>query len=129
MQTPERPRIAVDADAPVLSGDTPPADIDTALLNADKLTIHFDSFADGRGLSLAAHLRQVLGFTGRLQASGQLLPDQLRELFAVGFDAVLHDEQERKISGRKSPDPIVSRTYIHPATDSSAPSVWQQRHR
>ncbi len=127
MQAPERPD--VDADAPVLPGETALADIDSALLSADTLTIHFASFSDGRGLSLAVYLRQTLGFTGRLLASGQLLPDQHRELFAVGFDAVLHDGHERKVSGRESTDPIISCTYIHPASHSNAPSVWRQRHR
>ena len=128
MQTPEPPDKKTDTVAPILPGDTPPANIDTALLNAGTLTIHFDNFADGRGLSLATHLRQALGFTGKLQASGPLLPDQLRELFAVGFNAVFY-EDEHTVSDSKSSDPIVSRTYIHPASRTDAPSVWRQRHQ
>ncbi|MEZ5686813.1 MAG: DUF934 domain-containing protein [Paracoccaceae bacterium] len=64
---------------------------DTALASIDhgapELRIAFPAFSDGRGFSLAAALRRA-GFTGRLIASGALIPDQYRMARRAGFDAV-----------------------------------------
>ncbi len=52
------------------------------------ISIDFPSFADGRGFSIAAKLRET-GFRGRLRASGPVIADQFAYLLACGFDEVL----------------------------------------
>lgn len=54
------------------------------------VAIRFGAFADGRGFSLAVHLRRA-GFNGTLTAVGDVLPDQAAFLKRVGFDAVASD--------------------------------------
>ncbi len=51
------------------------------------IAIRFPAFADGRGFTLARHLRR-LGFTGTLRAAGPLIPDQFAYALACGFDEV-----------------------------------------
>lgn len=51
------------------------------------IRISFPSFGDGRGFTLARHLR-LLGYTGRLRAAGHVLPDQYAMVRRVGFDEV-----------------------------------------
>ena len=47
----------------------------------------FPSAADGRGFTLARHLRR-LGYTGRLRAHGHVLADQYAMARRCGFDEV-----------------------------------------
>lgn len=47
--------------------------------------IHFESFADGRGYSIARQLRRA-GYAGTLRATGDNGLDQLFYLFRCGFD-------------------------------------------
>lgn len=57
------------------------------------ISIHFPTFTDGRGYSLARLLRERLGFRGELRAVGDILPDQVFYLLRCGFDAFApHDE-------------------------------------
>ena len=59
---------------------------------ASLIEICFDSFADGRGFSLAALIRRT-GFGGHLRACGPLLVDQFRAALRAGFDDIeLPDE-------------------------------------
>ncbi|MDE2579853.1 MAG: DUF934 domain-containing protein [Hyphomicrobiales bacterium] len=51
------------------------------------IVIHFPSFGDGRGFTLARRLRRA-GFGGTLRASGPLIPDQFAFALACGFDEV-----------------------------------------
>ncbi|MDX2100990.1 MAG: DUF934 domain-containing protein [Alphaproteobacteria bacterium] len=51
------------------------------------IAIDFPSFADGRGFSLAHHLRRD-GFQGRLRAVGPVIADQFAYARACGFDEV-----------------------------------------
>lgn len=51
------------------------------------VVIPFARSADGRGLSLAAALRQ-LGFQGRLRARGHVLVDKFHAVLRCGFDEV-----------------------------------------
>lgn len=51
------------------------------------IAIHFPSFTDGRGYSLARLLRQRHGFNGELRAFGDILRDQIYFLHRCGFDA------------------------------------------
>ena len=59
-----------------------------AIAGAVQVDIRFGKFNDGRGFTLAAHLRERAGFKGHLRAVGALIPDQAQFLKRVGFDAV-----------------------------------------
>ena len=51
------------------------------------IAVDFPKFADGRGYSIAYHLRVRLGYQGELRAIGDVLRDQLFYMQRVGFDA------------------------------------------
>lgn len=51
------------------------------------IAVDFPKFADGRGYSIAHHLRERLGYKGELRAIGDVLRDQLFYMQRVGFDA------------------------------------------
>lgn len=73
-----------------------PADADLNLLlrrlhSIDLIALRFESFADGRGFSLASRLRR-LGYTGRLRASGHVIADQWAFLKDCGIDEAEIDE-------------------------------------
>ncbi len=51
------------------------------------VALEFPKFTDGRAYSQARLLRERLGFTGELRATGQVLPDQLLFMQRCGFDA------------------------------------------
>ncbi len=51
------------------------------------IAVDFPRFADGRGYSIAYHLRARLGYRGELRAIGDVLRDQMFYMQRVGFDA------------------------------------------
>ncbi len=51
------------------------------------IAVDFPKFADGRGYSIAYHLRNRLNYAGELRAIGDVLRDQIFYLQRVGFDA------------------------------------------
>ena len=51
------------------------------------IAVDFPRFADGRGYSIAHHLRTRLDYRGELRAIGDVLRDQLFYMQRVGFDA------------------------------------------
>lgn len=60
---------------------------------ADAIAIAFPAFTDGRGFSVAAALRNA-GYSGRLRASGELIPEQFPFALDCGFDEVeISDER------------------------------------
>lgn len=77
----------------ITDGDADPSGLK---IQPDTLTIvvNFVSTADGRGFSLARHLRNRLNFQGELYAAGKLIPDQVRAAFACGFNAVLVTKEQ-----------------------------------
>ncbi|WP_322867936.1 DUF934 domain-containing protein [Aquicoccus sp. G2-2] len=70
-----------------LPGDIDPADLVESLHGLGMIRIAFASFADGRGFTLARQLR-LMGYKGRLRASGPLLADQYTMARRCGFDEV-----------------------------------------
>ncbi|MCP5072942.1 MAG: DUF934 domain-containing protein [Rhodobacteraceae bacterium] len=58
---------------------------------AAMIRISFPSFADGRGFSLARHLR-LLGYKGRLRAHGHVIAEQYSMARRCGFDEVEIDQ-------------------------------------
>jgi len=51
------------------------------------IAVDFPKFADGRGYSIAYHLRKRLNYAGELRAIGDVLRDQMFYMQRVGFDA------------------------------------------
>lgn len=51
------------------------------------IAIEFTQFTDGRGYSAARLLRERLGFSGELRATGNVLRDQLLYMHRCGFNA------------------------------------------
>jgi uncharacterized protein (DUF934 family) len=51
------------------------------------IAVDFSRFADGRGYSIAYHLRARLAYRGELRAIGDVLRDQMFYMQRVGFDA------------------------------------------
>lgn len=53
------------------------------------IALDFPKFNDGRAFSSARILRERLGFTGRIRATGEVLRDQLLFMQRCGFDSYL----------------------------------------
>ncbi len=75
-----------------IAPDTLPNGLGPVPENTHLIRIDFPSFADGRGFTLARHLRR-LGYTGRLRATGQLIADQYAMARRAGFDEVEISDQ------------------------------------
>jgi uncharacterized protein (DUF934 family) len=59
----------------------------TEWINANIIAIEFPAFTDGRGLSLAALLRQRVGFSGDLRAVGAVHEDIVHFMLRCGFSS------------------------------------------
>lgn len=70
-----------------LSSSADPALFRGVLDTIDLIRVDFPSFSDGRGFTIARRLR-LLGYQGRLRASGRLLADQYAMARRAGFDEV-----------------------------------------
>lgn len=62
------------------------------LAGAKLVVLNFPKFTDGRAYSQARLLRERLGYTGELRATGAVLRDQLPFLLRCGFDAFESDQ-------------------------------------
>lgn len=93
------------------------------------VTIAFESFADGRGFSLARRLREAHGPDLRLLAKGHVLPDQARHALQSGFDAVLISDNALERYGKEAWDAAlqtaVSTLYVG---ETSGGGIWARRH-
>ena len=78
------PEQALSVDFP---NDRDPADLGPWLDRLAMVRIAFPAMGDGRGFSIARHLR-AMGYTGRLRAAGPLIPDQFRAALRVGYEEV-----------------------------------------
>ena len=123
----EQVRTFVQVDA-----DTPLADLRELAESAVHIDVAFGSFADGRGFSQAARLREDFGFTGTLRASGHVLPDQASHFFRVGFSSVLVSDELAGRHGLESWANAVGASLPHEYGQSPSawnhPSIWQVRH-
>jgi len=70
-----------------IAHDTLPEALPTTLDAIDMIRVTIPSFADGRGFTLARHLRGR-GFAGRLRAVGPVISDQYAMARRCGFDEV-----------------------------------------
>jgi uncharacterized protein (DUF934 family) len=79
--------LAGNATALDLPADADPETLAPHLERLALIRIGFDSFADGRGFTLAARLRRM-GYAGRLRAAGHVIADQYAMARRSGFDEV-----------------------------------------
>ncbi|MCV2863821.1 DUF934 domain-containing protein [Defluviimonas sp. WL0075] len=70
-----------------IAPDTLPEALPTSFEGVEMIRVAFPSFSDGRGLTLARHLR-ARGFRGRLRAGGHVIADQYTMARRAGFDEV-----------------------------------------
>jgi uncharacterized protein (DUF934 family) len=62
------------------------------LEGVDRIELHFPKFTDGRAFTQARLLRQRRGFTGDIRATGDVLVDQLVQMYRVGFSSAVLKE-------------------------------------
>ena len=70
-----------------LASDERAEDLRDDLDKFSVIAVDFPKFADGRGYSIARHVRARLGYRGELRAIGDVLRDQIFYMQRVGFDA------------------------------------------
>jgi len=70
-----------------LPGSADPMELAGRLRDTPLIRVNFDSFADGRGFSIARRLR-LMGYKGRLRAAGHVIADQYAMARRAGFDEV-----------------------------------------
>jgi uncharacterized protein (DUF934 family) len=92
-----------------------------AIVAANRITIEFPAFTDGRGFSLGRRLRQH-GYGGEMIADGQLLPDQWALLERCGFSALASAELHARAESCLRP----TRSY---QSDAQHPTpLFRRRH-
>jgi len=69
-----------------IASDVRPEDLPD-VAGVDLVTVAFPAFSDGRGFTLARHLR-ARGYHGRLRALGHVIADQYTMARRAGFDEV-----------------------------------------
>ena len=67
--------------------DTRPEALPRDFAGVSLIRVAFPSFSDGRGFTVARHLRAA-GYRGRLRASGHVIADQYAMARRSGFDEV-----------------------------------------
>ena len=58
----------------------------------DRIELHFPKFTDGRAFSQAYLLRRRRKFTGDIRATGDVLIDQLVQMYRTGFSSAVLKE-------------------------------------
>lgn len=74
----------------VLANDADP--LEASLEGVDRVELDFPKFTDGRAFTQARLLRQRRGFTGDIRATGDVLVDQLVQMYRVGFSSAVLKE-------------------------------------
>jgi uncharacterized protein (DUF934 family) len=74
----------------VLANDADPLEV--SLEGIDRVELDFPKFTDGRAFTQARLLRQRRGFTGDIRATGDVLVDQLVQMYRVGFSSAVLKE-------------------------------------
>ena len=99
-----------------ITNDTDPRQTDLRGIAAVELV--FPKFTDGRAFSQAFLLRRRLGFAGEIRATGDVLVDQLLQMWRSGFSqAVLREDQDIALGQRllATFDGFYQGDAIHPA--------------
>jgi uncharacterized protein (DUF934 family) len=71
-----------------VTSDTSAATLADLVGRVEVIAIEFPKFNDGRGFTIARHLREHLGYKGEIRAVGHVLPDQYDFLTRTGFTTV-----------------------------------------
>ena len=66
--------------------------LEVALEGVERIELNFPKFTDGRAFTQARLLRQRRGFTGDIRATGDVLIDQLVQMYRVGFSSAVLKE-------------------------------------
>jgi uncharacterized protein (DUF934 family) len=74
----------------VLANDADP--LEASLEGIERIELDFPKFTDGRAFTQARLLRQRRGFTGDIRATGDVLVDQLVQMYRVGFSSAVLKE-------------------------------------
>ena len=74
----------------VLANDADP--LEASLEGVARIELDFPKFTDGRAFTQARLLRQRRGFTGDIRATGDVLVDQLVQMYRVGFSSAVLKE-------------------------------------
>jgi uncharacterized protein (DUF934 family) len=85
-QAPQEPALALANTDDVL-------ELGDRLAGVKLVVLDFPKFTDGRAYSQARLLRERLGYTGELRATGAVLLDQLPFLLRCGFDSFDSDQK------------------------------------
>lgn len=75
-----------------VSSDTSAASLADLLDRVEVIAIDFPKSVDGRGFTIARHLREHLGYKGEIRAVGHVLPDQYDFLTRTGFTTVVAND-------------------------------------
>jgi len=70
-----------------LAASADPMELAGRLRDTPLIRVNFDSFADGRGFTIARRLR-LMGYKGRLRAAGHVIADQYAMARRAGSDEV-----------------------------------------
>ncbi|HYF41000.1 MAG TPA: DUF934 domain-containing protein [Ramlibacter sp.] len=71
------------------------------LEGVDRIELHFPKFTDGRAFTQARLLRQRRGFQGDIRATGDVLVDQLVQMWRVGFSSAVLKEGKDPADARR----------------------------
>lgn len=74
----------------VLANDADPMEV--SLEGVDRIELHFPKFTDGRAFSQAYLLRRRRKFAGDIRATGDVLVDQLVQMYRTGFSSAVLKE-------------------------------------
>lgn len=88
-----------------LQSDADVAEVLQRLDGVEMIRVHFPSFADGRGFTIARQLR-LSGYSGRLRAFGHVIADQYAMARRCGFDEV---EISDELAARQPEDQYLAR--------------------
>lgn len=93
-----------------LAPDSEPAELAADFGAISLIAVDFPRFADGRGYSIGRLLRERHGWTGELRAIGDVLRDQLFQMYRCGFNAYA-TRQDRNIHDALKGLTVFSETY------------------
>ncbi|WP_306251504.1 DUF934 domain-containing protein [Parvularcula sp. IMCC14364] len=95
------------------------------LLMADIIELRFPTFKDGRAYTQGRQLREQIGFTGDLRATGDIVRDQILYMLRCGFTS-FDVPTETDVDGLNAALSEFSDFY-QSAADAAQP-IWMRRH-
>lgn len=110
-----------------LPNDADPEDIRDDLGRFEVIALDFPAFADGRAYSQARIIRERLGFTGELRATGDVLRDQFLYLVRCGFDALVVRDEKAASEWKEAVNEFS--VWYQPAADTRAPAYGLRHQR